>query len=92
MTQAFAALGLPDTATPDEVRAKWRKLCMIHHPDRGGNAAEFNTVRQAYKIALKEANQPKPCWACKGSGKATQTVGWSSIDMPCQVCGGKSYS
>lgn len=48
MSKAFEKLGLPDTATPDEVKAKWRELCMIHHPDRGGNPVEFDEVRRAF--------------------------------------------
>jgi DnaJ-class molecular chaperone len=92
MSKAFATLGLPDTSTPDEVKAKWRELCMIHHPDRGGNAVEFNTIRKAYKAAMDEASEPKPCGSCKGSGKVTQTMGWSSIELPCQACGGSGHA
>jgi DnaJ-class molecular chaperone len=87
MSKAFATLGLPDTATPDEVKAKWRELCMIHHPDRGGNSVEFNAIRKAYKAAMEEASAPKACPQCLGTGKVKQTSGWSSIDMPCQACG-----
>lgn len=92
MSKAFATMGLPDTATPEEVKAKWRELCMIHHPDRGGNVVEFNTIRKAYNQAFAEASEPKPCNTCKGSGKVTQTAGWSSIEMPCQVCGGSGHA
>lgn len=91
MSSAFATLGLLDTATPDEVKVKWRELCMIHHPDRGGNPVEFNTIRKAYKVAMEEATAPKSCATCNGSGKVTQTTGWSSIDMPCQVCEGSGH-
>jgi len=92
MSKAFATLGLPDTATPDEVKAKWRELCSIHHPDRGGNAVEFNTIRKAYKAAMEEASAPKPCASCDGSGKVKVNNGWSSIAMPCQVCGGSGHA
>jgi len=91
MSKAFATLGLPDTATPDEVKAKWRELCMIYHPDRGGNSVEFNTIRKAYKQAFAEAGEPKACGSCKGSGKVTQTHGFSSIELPCQACGGSGH-
>lgn len=92
MSKAFATLGLLDTATPDEVKAKWRELCMIHHPDRGGNPVEFNTIRKAYKQAFEEASEPKACPQCLGTGKVKQTSGWSSIDMPCQACGGSGHA
>lgn len=92
MSKAFATLGLPETATPDEVKSKWRELCMIHHPDRGGNPCEFNEIRKAYKIAMEEASQPKPCQTCNGTGKVKQSSGWSSIDLPCPACGGSGHA
>jgi DnaJ-class molecular chaperone len=92
MSKAFATLGLPDTATPDEVKAKWRELCSIHHPDRGGNAVEFNTIRKAYKAAMEEASAPKPCASCDGSGTVKVNNGSSSTAMPCQVCGGSGHA
>lgn len=91
MSKAFAAMGLSDTATPDEVKAKWRELCMIHHPDRGGNAVEFNTINKAYKQAVAEASEPKGCPQCLGTGKAKQTYGFSSIELPCAQCGGSGH-
>jgi curved DNA-binding protein CbpA len=29
MSKAFATLGLPETATPDEVKAKWREEVIL---------------------------------------------------------------
>lgn len=91
MSKAFDAMGLPDTATPDEVKAKWRELCMIHHPDRGGNPVEFNTIRKAYKQAFAEASEPKACPQCLGTGKTKQTYGFNSIELPCAQCGGLGH-
>lgn len=92
MSKAFATLGLSETATPDEVKAKWRELCMIHHPDRGGNPVEFNSIRKAYKQAFEEANQPKVCPQCLGSGKIKQTYGFNSVELPCHACGGSGHA
>lgn len=81
-------MGLLDTATPDEVKAKWRELCMTHHPDRGGNAVEFNTIRKAYEQAFMEASEPDLCPQCLGTGKTMKTYGFNSINMTCSHCGG----
>lgn len=89
MSKAFAILGLPETATSDEVKAKWRQLCMVHHPDRGGNSVEFDKLRRAYKAAHAETCEPKPCPQCLGAGKVKQSHGFSSIDLPCTSCGGQ---
>lgn len=92
MSKAFQTLGLPETASPEEVKAKWRELCMIHHPDRGGNAVEFNEIRKAYKQAMEEASAPKPCGSCGGSGKVKHSHGFNSIDLPCPTCGGSGHA
>ncbi|WP_105615550.1 J domain-containing protein [Vallitalea okinawensis] len=42
-------LGLPPTATWEEVKEKFRALAKIHHPDQGGNAKKFMEVYEAYK-------------------------------------------
>lgn len=91
MSKAFATLGLPETATPDEVKAKWRRLAAIHHPDKGGDAAEFSRLRALYSAALAESMEPKQCIICNGIGKVKQSHGFSSIDMPCMPCGGTGH-
>jgi DnaJ-class molecular chaperone len=91
MSKAFATLGLPDTATPDEVKVKWRELCSIHHPDRGGNAVDFTTYRKAYNTAMSEASAPKACTRCQGTGRTKTTTGFSTIELSCAQCGGLGH-
>lgn len=88
MSKAFALLDLPVTATPEEIKAKWRDLAMVHHPDHGGNPCTFDELRKAYKAALEEASQPKICPECKGQRKILQGHGFNTISMPCKTCGG----
>lgn len=85
---ALEKFGLPDTATPGEVKAKWRSLAAVHHPDKGGNAAEFARLRTLYSAALAESLEPKQCPLCHGSGKIIQTRGFNSIQLPCNECSG----
>lgn len=91
MSKAFTTLDLPVTATPSEVKARWRVLCGIHHPDRGGNAVDFTTYRKAYKTAYEEASQPKVCKTCEGAKTVSVTRGFSSIEVTCAKCGGSGY-
>ena len=50
--QALARLGLPETATLDEVKAKYRQLARRYHPDanRGSreHEARFTALTEAY--------------------------------------------
>lgn len=47
--QAYDVLKLPQNATRAQVRKAYRKLVLIHHPDKGGSAAEFRRIQEAYE-------------------------------------------
>jgi len=44
----YNILGIPRTATPEEIKKAYRTLAMKHHPDRGGDQEQFKRVTQAY--------------------------------------------
>jgi hypothetical protein len=46
----YAILGVSSTATPDEIRAKYRNLTLRIHPDLDGPAALFRQVQEAYEV------------------------------------------
>ena len=48
MTDYYAALGVPKTATADEIKRAFRKLASQHHPDKGGDTQKFQAIQQAY--------------------------------------------
>jgi DnaJ-domain-containing protein 1 len=50
--RALTVLGLTPPVSIDAVRTAYRKLAMQHHPDRGGDAATFSRVTDAYHLAL----------------------------------------
>ena len=45
----YNILGINVSATPDEIKRAFRLKAKIHHPDCGGNAAEFIKIRVAYE-------------------------------------------
>jgi hypothetical protein len=47
-------LGLKEGATSSEIKAAYRLLAKIHHPDVGGNSAEFIEATAAYKRLLQK--------------------------------------
>lgn len=49
----LAVLGLDEAATPDDVRAAYRRLSKERHPDAGGTEAAFVELQQAYEQALQ---------------------------------------
>lgn len=46
-------LGISPSASKDEIKAKYRQLAKDNHPDRGGDAARFARISEAYEQAMK---------------------------------------
>lgn len=46
----WKVLGLPINATEDQLRDAYRALAMKHHPDKGGDAAQFARIKEAYDL------------------------------------------
>lgn len=52
----YSILGVPRTASQEEIKKAFRKLAMQHHPDRGGDQAKFKEINEAYDT-LGDANK-----------------------------------
>ena len=46
----YQTLGVPRTASADEIKKAFRKLARKHHPDAGGDEAKFKEVNEAYEV------------------------------------------
>jgi len=53
---AFAELGVPAGASPEEVREAYRRRIKEVHPDQGGDEEAFRRVREAYTTAKEHAD------------------------------------
>lgn len=59
MEDFYHVLGVASSATPEEIKAAYRRLSMLYHPDREtGNAQIFQKVTKAYEI-LGDAQKRK---------------------------------
>jgi len=87
---AFELLSLPHTATPAEVKARWRELALTAHPDQGGDPEEFTALRSAYNDAY-EAALLTPCPECNGTGAAHASGGFFTAQLPCPECDGGGH-
>jgi len=73
MTDHYAALGVPRTATQDEIKRAFRSLASKHHPDKGGDTKKFQEIQSAYAVlsdAQKRAeyDNPRPQFSGFGGG------------------------
>ena len=46
----YDILGVPNTATADEVKKAFRKQARKHHPDAGGSEERFKEINEAYEV------------------------------------------
>jgi curved DNA-binding protein len=50
----YKTLGVPRTASADEIKKAFRKLARKHHPDAGGDEAKFKELNEAYEVLSDE--------------------------------------
>lgn len=47
--EAFNALHLQNSAPPELIKAAYRVMALLHHPDKGGDEAKMKAINAAYK-------------------------------------------
>lgn len=52
----YEILGVAQTATPEEIKAAYRKLAKEYHPDLGGDIIKFQNISEAYET-LSDSNK-----------------------------------
>src|SRR5207253_940011 len=54
----YDVLGVNKGASADEIKKAFRQAAVKHHPDRGGDEAQFKEINEAYEV-LKDTEKRK---------------------------------
>ena len=46
----YDLLNVPNFSSFNEIKAKYKELMKIHHPDKGGDSIIFNKYKEAYEF------------------------------------------
>ncbi len=80
ITDPYQILGVSPGASDAEVRAAYRRLVQLHHPDHNGGSAEsarrFEEVQAAYaRVRELRASAPSASSRATGSGQGSRSSG-----------------
>jgi len=77
--QWYKVLGVASTSSQDDVKKAYRKLVLLHHPDKpGGDADTFKTVHESYIMALRKCRKTSFAAGPSESGLAKAATASSS--------------
>ena len=66
-------LGVPPTATAEELHDAYRRLIKLHHPDRNGGSPESTARFQEIQAAYEELrNRPRAASAARASTESVE--------------------
>ena len=77
----YAALGVENDATDAELKKAFRRLCLKHHPDKGGDAETFSRLRDAYDV-LGDARKRAVYDARGAAGLAQLDAAFDQTEAP----------
>lgn len=102
MINHFKTLGVHRRSTEEEIHERYKDLAWEHHPDRGGVAADFAAIGEAYAILRTKATLARyiaelklycaECGDCSGLGAKSRSKGFTNTSYKaCPSCEGAGY-
>lgn len=77
--EAFRILGVPSSATEEEIKKAYRAAASKHHPDKGGDEVKFKELQEAARVLATAESEPPPGFR-HGFGPGFGTVSQAELD------------
>ncbi len=98
MRNEYKTLGVPFSATNEQIKEKYREIMRTCHPDKGGTAEQAAEMSAAYHVLTdRRARQTHDkvlalsgivaCGECQGTGAVRRRKQMH----PCEKCQGRGY-
>ena len=78
----YKTLGVPRTASAEEIKKAFRRLARTHHPDAGGDEAKFKEINEAYEVLSDEKKRKLyDQYGTANESQIPQGQGWGGVNM-----------
>lgn len=75
----YAILGLPKTASEQDIKKAYKSLAKTHHPDKGGDQEKFKIISDAYSVLSGNEKEIYDTQSTHGNNYSPYNNGWGSI-------------
>ena len=77
----YNILNIDENSTQEEIKKAYKKLIIINHPDKGGDAIQFNKIHEAYQIlSLPLTKQIYDRFGCKSLKMIRDIINDNKLD------------
>lgn len=78
----FSILGIPSNASVAVANKAYRKLAMLHHPDRGGSEAKFKEIKAAFEQIEAGFREPTKTYSYTWEAPQSPENAWYERKTP----------
>ena len=83
----YNILNIDENSTQEEIKKAYKKLVIVNHPDKGGDALKFNKINEAYQIlSLPLTKQIYDRFGCKSLKMIRDIINENKLDCDSDFC------